>query len=48
VLLGALFGVSPEASLALSLIRRARDFAIGAPALIVWQVIEGRRAYRAG
>lgn len=48
VLLGALFGVAPEAALALSLIRRARDFAIGAPALIAWQIVEGRRAYRAG
>ena len=48
VLLDALFGVAPEAALALSLIRRARDLAIGAPALIVWQVIEGSRAYRMG
>jgi putative membrane protein len=48
VLLGGLFGVTPEAALAMSLIRRARDFTIGAPALIAWQVIEGRRAYRAG
>jgi uncharacterized membrane protein YbhN (UPF0104 family) len=48
VLLGGLFGVPPEAALAMSLIRRARDLTIGAPALIAWQVIEGRRAYRAG
>jgi putative membrane protein len=48
VLLGALFGVTPEAALALSLIRRARDLAIGAPALIAWQIVEGRRVYRAG
>lgn len=48
VLLGALFGVPAEAALAMSLIRRARDLTIGAPALIAWQVIEGRRAYRAG
>jgi putative membrane protein len=48
VLLGAIFGVAPEAALAMSLIRRARDLAIGAPALIAWQVIEGRRVYRAG
>ncbi len=48
VLLGALFGVTPEVALALSLIRRARDVVIGAPALLVWQVIESRRAYRTG
>lgn len=44
ILLGALFGVSPEAALALSLVRRARDLAIGAPSLLVWQAIESRRA----
>lgn len=46
VLLGALFGIAPEAALAVSLIRRARDIVIGAPALLVWQVLEGRRALR--
>ena len=44
MLLGALFGVTPEVALALSLVRRARDLAIGAPSLLVWQVIESRRA----
>jgi len=47
VLLGGLFGVSPEAALALSLIRRARDIVIGAPALAMWQVLEGSRVLRA-
>jgi uncharacterized membrane protein YbhN (UPF0104 family) len=46
ILLGALFGVSPEAALALSLVRRARDIGIGAPALLVWQGLEGMRALR--
>ncbi len=46
MLLGALFGVSPEVALALSLVRRARDLTIGAPALILWQILEGRRALR--
>jgi putative membrane protein len=46
MLLGALFGVTPEAALALSLVRRARDLAIGAPVLLVWQWVEGRRALR--
>lgn len=44
VLLGALFGVTPEAALALSLLRRARDLAIGIPALLAWQAIEARRS----
>jgi putative membrane protein len=40
---GALFGVSPEMSLAVSLIRRARDVAVGVPILLVWQLFEVRR-----
>lgn len=45
VVLGGLFGVGPDAALALSLIKRGRDLAIGAPALLLWQALEGRRAY---
>lgn len=45
--LGAIFGVPPEMSLAVSLIRRARDLAIGIPVLLLWQAIEVRRV-RAG
>jgi putative membrane protein len=45
IMLGALFGVGPDVSLALSLVRRGRDLLIGVPALLVWQVIEGRRAW---
>jgi putative membrane protein len=41
--LGALFGVPPELSLGVSLIRRARDLAIGVPILLVWQWLEVRR-----
>jgi len=48
VLLGLLFGVSPGASLALSLIKRARDLVIGIPALLVWQAIEVRHIWRGG
>ena len=40
---GALFGAPPEMSLAVSLIRRARDVAVGVPILLVWQVFEVRR-----
>ncbi len=40
VLLGPLIGLDPEAAVALSLIKRARDVAIGLPALLVWQARE--------
>ncbi|HTY65103.1 MAG TPA: lysylphosphatidylglycerol synthase domain-containing protein [Alphaproteobacteria bacterium] len=43
VLFGGTFGLSPEIALALSLLKRARDLAIGVPALLAWQVLEGRR-----
>ncbi len=46
VLLGGLFGVAADAALAVSLIKRARDLAIGVPALLLWQAIEGRQAWR--
>ena len=45
VVLGAVFGVGPDAALALSLIKRGRDLAIGVPALLLWQALEGRRAW---
>ncbi|MEO8714646.1 MAG: lysylphosphatidylglycerol synthase domain-containing protein [Acetobacteraceae bacterium] len=41
--LGALFGVPAELSLAVSLIRRARDVTVGIPILLAWQVLEVRR-----
>jgi putative membrane protein len=40
--LGHLFGVAPEISLAVSLLRRARDLAVGIPILLVWQFVEMR------
>jgi glycosyltransferase 2 family protein len=40
---GALFGQPPEMSLAVSLLRRARDVALGVPILVVWQVVEVAR-----
>ena len=43
VLLGALFQLSPEVALALSLFKRVRELLLGLPALIAWQVLEGRR-----
>jgi putative membrane protein len=43
VVVGALFGLTPEFALALSLIKRVRDIVIGLPALALWQAMEGRR-----
>lgn len=42
VLLGPLLGLPPTAALALSLAKRARDLAIGLPALLSWQLGEAR------
>jgi glycosyltransferase 2 family protein len=42
---GALFGQPAEMSLAVSLLRRARDVALGVPILVMWQALEvSRRA----
>ena len=46
VLLGGLFGLAPHTCLALSLLRRARDLALGLPALARWQALDGRRAWQ--
>ena len=46
VLLGGLFGLDMQTCLALSLLRRARDVALGVPALAAWQLTEGRRLAR--
>jgi putative membrane protein len=43
---GALFGIPPEISLSVSLLRRARDLAIGIPALLIWQLVEMRRLHK--
>ena len=43
VLLGTAIGLSPETALALSLIKRVRELALGLPGLVAWQVVEGRR-----
>jgi len=40
---GALFGQPPELSLSVSLLRRARDLALGVPILLIWQGAEWRR-----
>lgn len=43
MLLGALVGLSPDLGLALSLVKRVRILALGLPALLAWQIAEGRR-----
>jgi putative membrane protein len=45
--LAPVFGLTPEIGLALSLLRRARDIVVAVPVLLLWQMIEGRRAARA-
>ena len=46
VVLGATVGVSPDMALALSLLKRARDMALGLPTLALWQAIESGRLLR--
>lgn len=46
VLLAPLFGLTPEIMLALSLLKRGRDLALGVPALLAWQGLEGGRWWR--
>ena len=41
--LGAIFGVPPELSIGVSLVRRARDIVVGVPILLLWQYLEVRR-----
>jgi putative membrane protein len=46
ILLGATFGLTPEMALAISLLKRMRDLAIGLPILGIWQAVEGGRLWR--
>jgi putative membrane protein len=46
--LAPLAGIAPEAMLALSLAKRARDLVIGVPTLICWQLMEARAIVAAG
>src|SRR6184192_835588 len=47
VLIGGLLGIDGATALALSLIARVRELGLGIPGLITWQLIEGRRLWRA-
>ena len=46
LMLGALFGLRPDVSLALALLKRARGIVIGLPALLLWQASEYQRFLR--
>jgi glycosyltransferase 2 family protein len=41
------FGVGAELGLAVSLLKRARDIAVGVPILLIWQGVESKRALAA-
>lgn len=41
-----LFGLAPETGIAVSVLRRARDIAVGVPALLTWQLVEARQVRR--
>jgi len=43
---GKLLGIPGDIAVALSLIRRARELALGLPGLVAWQFIEGHRLWR--
>jgi putative membrane protein len=44
--IGSLLGIGPETSIALSLLKRAREFSLGIPGLIQWHWLEGRHWWR--
>jgi putative membrane protein len=46
IVLCSIFGIPPEAALALSLVKRLPDLVIGVPGLIAWQVMEGWNFHR--
>jgi putative membrane protein len=49
IALGQLFGITPEISLALALVKRFREVLLGLPALLAWHYAEGRHpAWTAG
>jgi putative membrane protein len=46
LLLAPLFGLDPASAVALSLLKRGRDLALGVPFLAIWQIGEGARLLR--
>jgi putative membrane protein len=45
ILVGTIVGISPAAAIALSFALRARDVLLGAPAVLLWSAVEGRRTW---
>jgi hypothetical protein len=39
----SLFGIAPDTGIALSMVKRARELAVGLSGLVVWQWAEGKR-----
>jgi putative membrane protein len=48
LVIGRMLGIPGDIALALALMRRVREIAIGVPGLIAWQLIEGQRLLQAG
>jgi putative membrane protein len=46
LVVGEMLGVPAETALALAMIRRVRELAVGVPGLVAWQWAEGRRLWR--
>jgi putative membrane protein len=46
IIFGPLFGLPPQTSLMVSLVKRVRELALGLPGLAVWQLVEGHRLLR--
>ncbi len=48
ILVCDLFGIGPDSAIALSMVKRVRELAVGLPGLAAWQWAEGRRLLRRG
>ena len=46
ILAAGLVGQPPEAAIALSMLKRARELVVGVTGLLVWQWVEGHRLVR--
>ncbi len=44
LLVGGALGLDPAVAIAMSFVLRARDVLVGAPAILVWYLAEGRRS----
>ena len=46
IVFGPMFGLPPQTSLMISLVKRVRELALGLPGLAAWQLVEGHRLLR--